>query len=233
MKVSLIIPAAGTGSRMKTEKNKQYLELGDKPVLAHTIECFHGIPEIVEIIVVAALKEVEYCTNEVTKKYGFKKVKKVISGGSTRQESVYKGLQETSPEVDYVIIHDGARPFIKKELIRDFIQNLSNEAALVMGVPEKNTIKKIKDSFIINTIPREDVWEIQTPQGFRREIITQAFKEAEGKYHLFTDDSSMVEKINVPVKIFRGDYLNIKITAFEDYKLGEKILELIQEDVST
>ena len=99
MKVSLIIPAAGTGSRMKTEKNKQYLELGDKPVLAHTIECFHGIPEIVEIIVVAALKEVEYCTNEVTRKYGFKKVGLMATRGtiSSKVFDFYSDLELVIP----------------------------------------------------------------------------------------------------------------------------------------
>ncbi len=231
MKISLIIPAAGTGSRMGSAINKQYLELEGKPVLAHTIERFHRIPEIDEIIVVAAEKELDYCKKAVVEKYAFNKVKKVIPGGAQRQDSVYNGLLEASPNCDYVIIHDGARPFIKEEKIKEFIKTLRAENALVMGVPEKNTIKKIKDSFIINTIPREDVWEIQTPQGFSRELIFRAFKEGSGKYHLFTDDSSMVESLQVPVKIFQGDYLNIKITAPEDLKLGNAILSLINEEI--
>lgn len=217
---------------MKSSKNKQYLELNGKPILAHTIERFHWIKEIEEIIVVAAENEISFCKKEVIEKYGFTKVKKVVAGGAQRQESVHKGLLESSPSANFIIIHDGARPFIKEEKIKEFIQDLKEEDALIFGVPEKNTIKKIKDSFIINTVPRDNIWEIQTPQGFRREIILKAFEEAKGNYHLYTDDSSMVEKIQVPVKVFHGDYLNIKITAPEDLKLGRAILEIIEEDGS-
>lgn len=232
MKISLIIPAAGTGSRMKSKSNKQYLQLKDRPVLAHTIGLFHEIPEIEEIIVVAAENEVDFCRIQVAEKYGFTKIKKIVPGGLSRQESVYKGFLETCPDSDYIIIHDGARPLLKKEKIKEFIKVLQNEKALVMAVAEKNTIKKVKDLFIIHTINREDVWEIQTPQGFSREVLSQAFIKVDGNYHLYTDDSSMVEELKVPVKIFPGDYLNIKITVPEDLKLGKLILDILEEEGS-
>ena len=230
MKISLIIPAAGVGSRMKSEINKQYLLLGDKPVLAHTINKFHDLSEIDEIIIVAAEDEIDFCRSQVVEKYGFKKVKKIVAGGSQRQESVHKGLLEVQKDSDYVIIHDGARPFLKEEDIKNFIIELKKQEALVMAVPEKNTIKKVADSFIIHTISRENVWEIQTPQGFRRDLLDLAFKEAKGKYHLYTDDSSLVEELQVPVKIFMGNYLNIKITAPEDLALGNAILGMFKEE---
>ncbi len=232
MKMSLVIPAAGTGSRMKSKTNKQFLQLQDRPVLAHTIGLFHEIPEIEEIIIVVAEKEVDFCRIQIAEKYGFQKIKKIIPGGSSRQESVYKGFLETSSDSDYIIIHDGARPLLKKEKIEEFIKALQNQEALVMAVPEKNTIKKVKDSFIIHTINREDVWEIQTPQAFSREVLRQAFIKVAGNYHLYTDDSSMVEELKVPVKIFPGDYLNIKITVPEDLKLGKLILDTLEEEGS-
>lgn len=231
MKISLIIPAAGTGSRMKADKNKQYLELGGMPVLAHTIGRFHSIAEIEEVIIAAGKDELDFCRIHVAEKYGFTKVKKIVPGGATRQDSVFNALLEVSEDADFVIIHDGARPFLQEKRIRDFISALKDENALVMGVPEKNTLKKIKDSFIVNTIPRENVWEIQTPQGFRRTLILDAFKENMDNLHLFTDDSFLVEKLRIPVKIFQGDNLNIKITTPEDLKLGNAILSLLKEEV--
>lgn len=230
MRISLIIPAAGIGRRMKAEINKQYLQVAGKPILAHTIEKFHEIGEIEEIIIVAAEDEIDFCRIQVAEKYNFTKVKSIVAGGKTRQESVHNGFKKVSPEIDYVIIHDGVRPFVTVEQIKDFIKELKDVDALVMGVPEKNTIKKIKDSFIIKTIDREDVWEIQTPQGFRREVLGEAFTKVSGNYHLYTDDSSMVEELKLPVKIFQGDYLNIKITVPEDLRLGKAILEMQEED---
>lgn len=232
MRISLIIPAAGIGRRMKSQINKQYLQLNGKPILAHTISRFHQIPQIEEIIIVASADEIDYCRFQVVEKYKFTKVTKIVPGGMVRQESVYKGFLETSPDTDYIIVHDGVRPFLKQEQNEEFIKALQNEKALIMGVPEKNTIKKVKNLFIINTIDRENVWEIQTPQAFSRDVLSQAFENAANNYEKYTDDSSMVEEIKVPVKIFPGDYLNIKITVPQDLKLGKAILGILEEEGS-
>lgn len=227
MKISLIVPAAGSGKRMGAEINKQYLLLKGLPVLAHTLARFDDLPEIEEIIVVAAPGEVSYCREMVVEAYGFKKVKKVVPGGATRQDSVYNGLREVSGDSDYVVIHDGARPFLKKETLRQYFEELSETEALIFAVPEKNTLKRVQNHFVVGSIPREGVWEIQTPQGFNKKLLLKAFEAAKSHLEDFTDDSSIVESQGMKVKVFQGDHLNIKVTTPEDLALGEAILEMI------
>lgn len=235
-KVSLILPAAGTGSRMQREINKQYLLLKEKPLLAHTLEIFHGFPEIFEIIIASREGEIDYCQKKVLDPYDFYKVKKIVAGGKTRQESVYQAFKQVSSEADYVIVHDGARPFLSKKLAADFLASLFsgsglNLAGLIMGVPEKNTLKEVApDGHIIKTVSRENIWKIQTPQAFRREILAQALESGKENFELFTDDASLVEALGFPLKIFMGSYLNLKMTTPEDLDLGERILELIEDE---
>ena len=238
-KLSLILPAAGTGSRMQTDINKQYLILKGKPLLAHTLEIFHDFPEIFEIIIASREEEIDYCQKKVLDPYDFYKVKKIVAGGKSRQESVYQAFKQVSSEADYVIVHDGARPFLSKKLAADFLDcllgktvSLSQETAgLIMGVPEKNTLKEVgSDGFILKTVAREKIWEIQTPQAFRREVLAQALEAGKENFEFFTDDASLVEALGFPLKIFRGSYLNLKMTTPEDLDLGERILELIEDE---
>ena len=241
-KISLLLPAAGTGSRMKADINKQYLMLKGKPLLAHTLEIFHDLPEIFEIIIATREEEIDYCQKHVLDPYDFPKVKKILAGGRTRQESVYQAFKEVSAEADYVIVHDGARPFLSKKLAADFVRELLSQVpiqdqtsedpvGLIMGVPEKNTLKKIdSEGLVVKTVPREDIWEIQTPQAFKQNVLSLSFEANKENFHLFTDDSSLVEAMDLPVKIFMGSYLNLKMTTPEDLLLGERIMELIENE---
>ena len=225
MKVSVVIPAAGQGKRMKTEKNKQFLLLDDKEVLAHTVNKFEKASVIDEIIVVAHEDELDYCKNEVVNKYNFNKVTQIISGGATRQESVYNGLQAISSNSDYVVVHDGARPFITTEMITNVTREAKKYDAAAVGVPVKDTIKVINsDNMIINTPDRSKLIAIQTPQVFERELICQAYQEAIADGFVGTDSASLVERINQTVKWVKSSYENIKITTPEDLEFGKRIL---------
>ena len=225
MKLSVIIPAAGQGKRMKTEKNKQFLLLADKEILAHTINKFERESMVDEIIVVATEEEIDYCREEVVKKYKFEKVSQVIAGGETRQDSVHNGLKAVAKSSNYVLIHDGARPFITTELIEKVIKEVTEYEAAAVGVPVKDTIKVINsDNMIINTPDRSKLVAIQTPQAFDKELITTAYQKALSDDYTGTDSASLVERMNQTVKLVQGSYENIKITTPEDLEVGEKIL---------
>lgn len=222
---TVIIVAAGKGKRMKSAINKQYLEINKKPILAITLEKFQN-SNIDDIILVLNEKEVEYCKENVLGKYNFSKVKFIINGGKTRQESVYNGLKSVSKETLNILIHDGARPFITKEMINKAILMLDKYPAMVFGVPVKDTIKiSNQDMYIDNTPERNKLWSIQTPQIFKYNLILRAYDNAYKENIEGTDDSSLVEKIGERVKIIEGSYNNIKITTPEDVKFAKILYE--------
>ncbi|QEK11140.1 2-C-methyl-D-erythritol 4-phosphate cytidylyltransferase [Crassaminicella thermophila] len=224
--VSVIIAAAGQGKRMNSKVNKQYLKLCNKPVLAHTIDIFEKCSWVDEIIVVTHSNEIEYCKENVIKVYGFKKVIRVIAGGSTRQESVFNGLKSVDKRCSIVMIHDGARPFIREEYILNSIDEAVKYKAVGIGVYVKDTIKVVdEDGYIVNTPDRKFLWAIQTPQTFDYDLLMKAYEKAIKEGFLGTDDTSLVERINQKVKMIMGSYDNIKITTPEDLYIGEAILK--------
>ncbi|QZY54658.1 2-C-methyl-D-erythritol 4-phosphate cytidylyltransferase [Crassaminicella profunda] len=224
--VSVIVAAAGQGKRMNSEVNKQYLNLGHKPVLAHTIEAFDKCFGIDEIIVVIHPDEVEYCKENVINFFGFKKVSKVIAGGAERQGSIFNGLKVVDKRCDLVVIHDGARPFIKEETILYSIDEAIKFEAIGVGVPVKDTIKVVdEEKNIKNTPDRKTLWAIQTPQIFDYKLVLKAHEKAIEDRYLGTDDTVLVERLGKKVKIVMGSYDNIKITTPEDLYIGEAILK--------
>jgi 2-C-methyl-D-erythritol 4-phosphate cytidylyltransferase len=223
--VSVIVPAAGMGKRMNSEKNKVFIFLNNKPVLAHTLEKFEDCEYVDEIILVVKKNEVDYCLEEIVMKYGFKKVKKVVKGGKERQDSVYNGLLAIDKKCDVVLVHDGARPFIEKKSIVNGIRGAIEHGACVVGVPVKDTIKVVNsDNYIIDTPKRSTLWAVQTPQCFSYDIIMEAYENARKNSIIATDDSMLVENIGYKVKMIMGSYTNIKLTTPEDMKFGEVIL---------
>lgn len=223
--VSVLIAAAGQGKRMKSDTNKQYLNLGSKPVLAHTLKHFVENDLVDEIIIIVREDELEECEKEVVEKYYLHENIKIVSGGSERQYSIYNGLQALDNNCHIVIIHDGARPFITKQIIDSSIDEVVGTNAVGVGVPVKDTIKIVNDnSLIIDTPDRSKLWSIQTPQTFMKEILFKAHKKAKEEDYLGTDDCVLVERIGHPVKMIMGSYENIKITTPEDLIIGEAIL---------
>lgn len=224
-KISVVIAAAGMGKRMKSKVNKQYLLLKEKPIVSHTIEVFEKNKYVDEIIVVTREEEVNYCKVNVVDKYNFKKVKEVVRGGVERQDSVYNGLKICDKNTDVVLIHDGARPFIKDEEIKEIIVKTIKHDACVIGVRVKDTIKVVDgENNIVDTPNRENLWAVHTPQSFDYNLIVNAHEKCNEEKWIVTDDSSLVEKLGVKVKMIEGSYNNIKITTQEDLRFAESIL---------
>lgn len=229
-KIVAIILAAGTGKRMQSNIPKQYLTLQDKPVLYYTLKTFEE-SNVDEIVLVVGKDEIEYCREELVDKFNFKKVKKILEGGLERYHSVFNGLNAID-SADYVLIHDGARPFISLEVIKRTIEEVGTYSACAVGVPSKDTVKIVNaEGMVTETPDRDRVWSVQTPQAFSYEIINRAyellFKSKEENLKI-TDDAMVVEHmLNYPVKLVMGEYTNIKITTPDDLIIGQSILSRI------
>lgn len=222
---SVVIAAAGKGSRMGIETNKQYLELQGKPVLAVTIQRFEECDLIDEIIVAANEAEVEFCRKNILERFGFKKVKAIVPGGPTRRKSVYNGLCRVSPGSGIVLIHDGARPFIEAHTIEACIDAAERFGAAVAAVPAKDTIKRADgEGFVDETVDRSNLWYIQTPQAFRFRLIMDAHMKAEQDGFEGTDDAILTERLGHKVKLVTGSYTNIKITTREDLIMAKAMV---------
>lgn len=224
-KVAAVIVAGGSGSRMGTKVKKQYLKLKDKEILVHTVERFSTITMIQEIIVVTAQEDIEYVTKLLKEVYKVDKVKKVVAGGKERQDSCYNGIKSVSHDINYVMIHDGARPLISEQCILQSIEKVKEHKACIVAVPVKDTIKQVDDTGkVIQTPKRETLWSVQTPQTFERDLIIKAYEATHNDSIIATDDSMIVEAMGHPVYIVQGEYTNIKITTPEDLLLAEKLL---------
>ena len=225
-KIAAVIVAGGSGKRMGTTVKKQFIQLGDKEVLAHTIEAFNEMDEISEIIVVVGQEDVERVREEIVARYQLSKVSKIVVGGKERQDSVYNGLIATSDEIEYVMIHDGARPFISKAVIQRAIEKTKQCKATIVAVPVKDTIKviDIETETVEHTPKREKLWAVQTPQSFDKKLLLAAYENAHQKGLQVTDDSMIVEAYGKKVHVVLGEYTKIKITTPEDLVIGESIL---------
>lgn len=223
MKIGVIVAAAGSGRRMGAEGNKILLPLDKKPVLQYSLECFGQMVEIGEMVVVTREVDLE-AVRELIQTAIPKKNVQVVVGGAERQESVYLGLQALSSDTEWVIIHDGARPFITPELVRKGIAAVKERGAVGIAVPVKDTIKRVKEGLVVETPPRAELWAMQTPQIFAYDLILKAHHEAREKGLLATDDCALLEALGQDVQIVPGDYGNIKITTPEDLPRQDKFL---------
>lgn len=225
--ICAIVLAAGQGKRMKSSIQKQYILLKEKPILYYSLKAFEDIKEIERIILVVGKGEVSYCRKEIIDKYGLQKVTDVIEGGKERYHSVYEGLKLLEKHCDYVLIHDGARPFITESIILNTIENVKKYKACAVGMPVKDTIKIVdEENFCVHTPERAKVWAVQTPQAFEYNIIKSAYDILMQKEIMVTDDAMVIEQfMNISVKLIEGTYENIKITTQEDLKVAETIAE--------
>ena len=221
-----IVLAAGQGKRMHSKIQKQFLEIGGKPILYYSMECFQKSPLIQNIILVTGEDMISYCQSEIVEKYGFTKVCKVTAGGKERYDSVYAGLL-CCQDTDYVYIHDGARPFVTEEMIQRGYEAVKRTNACVMGMPSKDTVKLADPSGYIKETPdRKIVWNIQTPQIFSYDLIRGAYESIRKKdMSNVTDDAMVVEQeTGTKILLVEGSYQNIKITTPEDLAVAEAFL---------
>ncbi|WP_409252511.1 2-C-methyl-D-erythritol 4-phosphate cytidylyltransferase [Bacillus sp. SCS-153A] len=222
MKYQVIIPAAGQGKRMKAGKNKLLLELEGRPILIHTLEVFEEDPDCEEIILAVHPGDKE-TLEELAERYGISKLKKMAIGGKERQDSVYNALQ-TIQDAKIVLVHDGARPFIARNVIKELVQQAILRGAAIAAAPVKDTIKRAADGIVEETIERSSLWQVQTPQAFHMQLLMDAHIKAELEGFTGTDDASLVERLGEEVGIVESDYDNIKITTPEDLYFAEAIL---------
>lgn len=225
-KVTAIILAGGQGKRMGTSTAKQYLQLQENPVLYYSIKAFEE-SDVDQIILVVQDDMIEWVTTHICQRYNFQKIAKVVKGGKERYDSVNQGLQAVE-DADYILIHDGARPFVTKKMITDSVCGAMKYRACVLGVPSKDTVKIVDTTQkIIETPDRSKVWCIQTPQAFDAELIRLAYQKLyEQEIGQITDDAMVVETMmNIPVRVVLGSYQNIKLTTPEDLIVAEALMK--------
>ncbi|MGM7637226.1 2-C-methyl-D-erythritol 4-phosphate cytidylyltransferase [Bacillus sp. Hm123] len=223
MAYQVVIPAAGQGKRMKADRNKLLLSLQDRPVIIHTLEVFEKDPACDGIVLAVKEEEKPLFTHLITE-YNVSKVYKLVTGGEERQQSVYSGLKQLE-HADIVLVHDGARPFMTSKMIDQLVEQANISGAAIAAVPVKDTIKRVHDGTVVETVERSSLWAVQTPQAFRLSSLLQAHEQAEKDGFLGTDDASLIERMNVPVQIVAGDYDNIKLTTPEDLVFAEAIIQ--------
>ena len=226
MKYTAVVLSGGKGSRMNSNIHKQYLLLQGKPVITYALEAFEKSP-VDEIVLVTGAGEEEYCRKMIVEEYHLKKVVKIVPGGKERYDSVYAGLKAAEGS-DYVLIHDGARPFVTDEIIRRAMEEVQKSRACVVGMPVKDTIKIVdSDAHVTDTPERKNVWMVQTPQVFEYPLIRKAYEGLLQQEHITaTDDAMAVEQMShIPIKMLEGSYANIKITTPEDMAIAEALLQ--------
>lgn len=223
IKVGAVIAAAGSSQRMGNV-DKVFVPLGGKPLLAHVLDTFQRCRLIDQIVVVVSQENLEKC-RELVAGQDWDKISDVLAGGKRRQDSVANGLGKLQA-CDWVVIHDGARPLVTTELIKRGLEAARESGAAIAAVPLSDTIKLAdEDGFVLGTPPRHHLWRVQTPQVFRHDLITSAYRNLQAEV---TDDAALVERAGYRVKLYPGDEKNLKITTPADLALAEALLSYVK-----
>lgn len=224
MIVTAIVPAAGAGIRFGGAVKKQFIALNGLPILSHTLRALAASKALASIIVVVPPGE-ELRGREALELARIDLETEVVPGGQVRQDSVYIGLQRAKAETDLVLIHDGVRPFVSREVVLATVEAAKEWGAAIAAVPVIDTIKRVDtDGFVVEALQREQLWSVQTPQVFRYALLMQAHRAIRERGIVATDDAALVERIGGMVKVVRGSYENLKITSEEDLPLAGLIL---------
>lgn len=232
MSVLAIIPAAGMGVRMGGGTPKQFLSLEGIPIFVHTLRKFVISDAIDEIFLGLRPDDMERAARELDPEH-FTKSVRLVSGGSTRQETVARCLQQAPPETELVVVHDAVRPFITLELLRRIVDAARKDGAAIPGIPSIDTVKQVERQTILGTIPRERIVLAQTPQAFRFNILREAVERASIEGFNGTDESSLVERQGQNVTVLMGSDRNIKITKPSDLPLARLYITQEREHVQS
>ena len=220
-----IIAAAGTGTRMASDRPKQFLLLAGTPIIFHTLKVFEQCESIHEVILVLPAEESAGFVSAAGK-YGLRKVARVIPGGATRADSVKRGLMAIRPATaEIVAVHDGVRPFVTVEEIDAVVAAAQTVGAAILVAPLTDTIKQVEDHRVVKTLNRGGLRRALTPQCFRYDVLRQAYQAADVTDPAVTDESVLVEQLGIPVSFVEGNSRNIKITTVEDLAVAEAILD--------
>ena len=223
MKVCAIIPAGGQGTRMGGTVPKQFQALRGKPILHYTLRTFQESGLIDSLILVVPEKELENARTDWLERPPV--VKQVVVGGEKRQDSVFNGYQALPTDTDIVLVHDGVRPFLSREMIQETIHTAGKFGAAITAIPVHDTLKQVDDSGLVQrTVEREGLWRVQTPQAFRYDLLGEAFRNAQADSFYGTDEAALIEHLGQEVRVVDGSEWNLKITRQEDLVLGESIV---------
>ena len=223
--VSCIVAAGGSGSRMGAEKNKLFLTVRGIPVIAHTLMALEKSGYIDEIVLSAREEDMPEL-KRIIDQFGITKATSIVRGGAYRSASVKAAMAAVSEIADVVAVHDGARPLIEESAIGVAVESAAKSGAAAVGVRPKCTLKRAdKDGFITETVDRSEMFEIQTPQVFTKEILERAYSAEESVLEKATDDCSLAERLGVRILVVEGSYRNIKVTTPEDIVIAECLLE--------
>lgn len=224
IKCCAIIAAAGQSARMGSSLSKQFLPLFHMPVIARTLTAFERADAIDRLFIVCRSEDRERM-KRIADQYGIRKTAGILTGGKTRQESVFLGMQALPEHTEYVAIHDGARPLVTPEEIDSCVKDAQLTGASALGTPLKDTVKQINsDQNVLRTPSRADLWAVQTPQVFRTDLYRKALLKAQTDGKDYTDDCQLMEQMGITVHLCRGSYQNIKITTADDILFAEAIL---------
>jgi 2-C-methyl-D-erythritol 4-phosphate cytidylyltransferase len=229
MKIWAVLVAAGKGTRFNSstaDLEKPYFSIASKPILAHALEGISKIPEIQGIVVVVSPGKEKFCQEQIIQPNKIDKVHQIVAGGQERSDSVQNGLNTLNKDVEWVLIHDGARPFVPIEQMPTLFKTAYGCGAAIFGVGLKPTIKEVDgQGFVIRTLERSRLREIQTPQVFRADLLREAYQSFNPKESKrATDDAYLVERVGGEVQVVDGDERNIKITTRFDLQVAETIL---------
>jgi 2-C-methyl-D-erythritol 4-phosphate cytidylyltransferase len=220
-----IIAAAGTGTRMASDRPKQFLQLGGTPIIFHTLKPFEECDSINEVIVVLPAEE-SAAFLALAGKHGLRKLSRVVPGGATRADSVKRGLLAIrSATAGIVAVHDGVRPFVTVEEIESVVAAAESDGAAILVAPATDTIKQVSGNSVVKTLDRSELRRALTPQCFRYELLRKAYEHADVNDPSLTDESALVEKIGARVTIVEGSSRNIKITTPQDLPIAEAFLK--------
>lgn len=226
--VTVVVLAAGRGSRMQAEINKQYIMLGGMPVLTRTLLALEHCEVVDHVVLVTTKGEEAYCEDVAVVPYSISKVKKIVTGGASRQDSCRLGMQtvQTVSQGGFVLFQDGARPFLTEDILLAALEALTQYDACCVAVPVKDTIKVVDETGkIVSTPDRATLYAAQTPQGFHFSVAKEIYEKASAEGFTATDDSQLAEHYGYVCKLVMGSYENIKITTREDLVFGENILK--------
>ncbi len=224
MRAVAIIPAAGTGTRMKSASPKQFLSLAGVPILVHTLRKFKRCLSIDMAIVPMRAPDIAKF-EPVLEREGLLGFARLVPGGIHRQDSVYIGFEEVDPGTDVVVVHDAVRPFVEVAAIDAVIAEASSTGSAILALPCTDTVKQIERNLVVATLPRDKIVLVQTPQAFRYNLLKEGFERARQENFYATDEACLVERLGHPVAVLRGNEANIKITKPADLPLAELLIQ--------
>lgn len=226
--VAVLVPAAGKGTRLGGQP-KQFRALGDRPLLLQTLLVFERHPDVGHAVVAVPEEEVQRVSDRLQAE-GLTALTAVVSGGTSRQASVRHALRAVADPVEVVLVHDAVRPFVSAAHVRAVIEGVRRHGAAALAVPVADTLRKAPDDVFLDTVPRRDLYRMQTPQGFRREWLESAHQEAAEEAPAATDDVELAHRLGHEVHLVRGDRQNFKITTPADWRLAQQLWDAWASD---